>query len=53
LEAQGLPAALEILRAEQFFHNAELRQAGEDAGSAIAKLRTILECGTFDTASTS
>ncbi len=44
LEAQGLPAALEILRAQQFFHNAILRQAAEDAGSAIAKLQTILKC---------
>ena len=44
LKTYGLPAALEILRAEQFFDNAELRQAAEDAGSAIAKLQTILEC---------
>jgi len=44
LDAHGLTAALDILRAQSFFDNTALRRAAEDAGGAMAKLRILLAC---------
>jgi hypothetical protein len=43
LDAHGLAAALAILNAARFFDNAELREAAEEAGGGMAKLRIVLE----------
>jgi hypothetical protein len=43
LQSHGLPAALAILRAGRFFDNDRLKQAAENAGSALTKLQIELE----------